>query len=392
MVGATTTLNSATNGNIYTIAGSGTTGVYSYTAPVLSTGVSMTPQKLAMDASSNLYISDGNGFIWFLDFHTGYLRAIASNATVCSAKTDSYGDGCPATQASFGIGSQGGLGVGADSLGNIYISDTANLLIRKVITGLASPSTTTGGTTTQPVQLHFIAGDTLATANGLAYTSSEWTLGTANCTGNTDTTSDCLLTSSFTPAVPGGRSTPLTVNSSLGHNVARRHGSLNLHRGSRGWNHLPCGDSADTQRIARWSYLQLLAGHIDSGRRHNHSDSDGEHSADAGQRQASHSASRRRTCRKQQRWHGRRLGEQAGAVLTGARAAAVCRQAAPHEQTAGPHDVRADFAGCGHGRSSRDECLRHRDWLLRPSAADFHSDRNRNLGCLVALRHSHPHG
>jgi sugar lactone lactonase YvrE len=203
------------NGDIYTVAGSGSTSAFAYTAPVLSTGVSMSPQKLAFDTAGNLYISDGNGFIWFLDFHTGYLRAVAINATsVCSAATDSFGDGCPATQAKFGSGGNG-MGVGADALGNIYISDTTDGLIRKVITGLQSPSTATATTNSHSVQIHFTAGDTLASSNGLAFTSSEWTLGTPSCTTNADTTTDCLLASSFTPAVPGARSTPLTVNSSL---------------------------------------------------------------------------------------------------------------------------------------------------------------------------------
>ena len=210
---------SPVNGDIYTVAGSGSTSAFSYTAPVLSTGVSMSPQKLAFDNASNLYISDGNGFIWFLDFHTGYLRAIASNAaTVCSGATDAFGDGCPATQAKFGDGGNG-IGVGTNTQGNIYISDTTNGLIRKVITGLASPSIATATTNSHAVQLHFIVGDTLAASNGLAYTSSEWTLGTPSCTSNADTTSDCLLTSGFTPAVPGARSTPLAINSSLGNSA-----------------------------------------------------------------------------------------------------------------------------------------------------------------------------
>jgi sugar lactone lactonase YvrE len=209
-------ISSPVNGDIYTVAGSGSTAAFTYTAPVLSTGVSMSPQKLAFDNAGNLYISDGNGFIWFLDFHTGYLRAVASNAaTVCSSATDTYGDGCPATQAKFGS-SGNGMGVGADALGNIYISDTTDGLIRKVITGLQSPSTATATSNPHSVQIHFTAGDNLASTNGLAFTSTEWTLGTPACATNADTTTDCLVTSTFTPAVPGARSTPLTINSSLG--------------------------------------------------------------------------------------------------------------------------------------------------------------------------------
>jgi sugar lactone lactonase YvrE len=177
----------------------------------------MAPQKLSMDNSGNLYISDSNGFVWLLDFRTGYIRAIAANGTVCTNKTDSLGDGCPATQASFGSNGGNGFGAGVDSLGNLYIADSTNGLIRKVITGLVSPSTSDTATTplSLPVQIHFAPGDTLASSNGLAYTSSEWTLGTPVCTTNADNTTDCLLTSAFKPKVPGLRSTPLTVNSSL---------------------------------------------------------------------------------------------------------------------------------------------------------------------------------
>jgi sugar lactone lactonase YvrE len=214
-------ITSPVNGDIYTVAGSGSSVAYTGSYPILSTSVSMSPQKLSMDNAGNLYISDSNGIIWLLDFHTGYIRAIAKSGTVCSSASNtygykSYGDGCPATQASFGSNGGNGFGVGTDTQGNLYIGDTTNQLIRKVITGLASPSTATAATTALPEQLHFTVGDTLASSNGLAYTSSEWTLGTPSCTTNGDSTADCLFTSSFTPAVPGLRSTPLTVNSSLG--------------------------------------------------------------------------------------------------------------------------------------------------------------------------------
>ncbi|MGA7340986.1 MAG: Ig-like domain repeat protein [Terracidiphilus sp.] len=206
---------SPVNGDIYTIAGGGSSS-YSGPFPVLATSVGMSPQKLGIDLSGNLYISDGNGAVWFLDARTASIRPIAGKTTAnCSAATDSFGDGCPATQAIVGDGGNG-IGAGTDSLGNLYISDTLNARIRKVTTNLASPSTATGVTTTQPVELHFIPGDNLASANGLAYSSSEWSLTAPACTVNSDTTADCLLSSGFTPAVPGARSTPLAVNSSAG--------------------------------------------------------------------------------------------------------------------------------------------------------------------------------
>jgi sugar lactone lactonase YvrE len=219
-------ITTPTNGYIYTIAGSSTAG-----AGTLPTSVTMTPQKLAMDNNSNIYISDSST-IWFVDFHTGYTRSIAKNGTVCGSAADSVGDGCPATQATLGDGASGGIGVATDTLGNIYISDTADDLIRKVNTNLALPPTATGSSTAQPLQIHFTAGDNQAASNAFAYTSTEWSLGTPSCTTNADTTTDCLVTSSFTPAVPGARSTPLTVTSSLGNTANLALSGIGLGAGS----------------------------------------------------------------------------------------------------------------------------------------------------------------
>ncbi len=206
---------SPVNGDIYTIAGGGSSS-YSGPYPVLATALAMSPQKLGIDLSGNIYISDGNGAIWFLDARTANIRPIAGKtSTNCATATDSFGDGCPATQAVIGDAGNG-IGAGTDALGNLYISDTLNARIRKVTTNLVSPSTATASTATQPVELHFIAGDTLASSNGIAVNSSEWSLAVPTCTTNPDTTTDCLLSSSFTPAVPGARSTPLAVNSAEG--------------------------------------------------------------------------------------------------------------------------------------------------------------------------------
>ena len=201
------------NGSIYTLAGGGKTA---YAGPALANTITMSPQKLAIDNSSNLYISDSNGVVWFVDSRTGFIRSIAGHSpTNCSTANDGFGDGCPATQAIIGNGGNG-IGVGTDTLGNIYISDTLNARVRKVSTGLQSPATATSATTTQPIQIHYIAGDSPATTNSVAYSSSEWQLNAPTCTTNIDTTVDCLISSSFTPTVPGARSTPLAVSSAAG--------------------------------------------------------------------------------------------------------------------------------------------------------------------------------
>jgi sugar lactone lactonase YvrE len=172
------------NGYIYTVAGGGSAA---YSGPVLANAISMSPQKLAMDNGGNLYISDGNGVVWFVDSRTAFVRAIAGNSTTnCSTATDGFGDGCPATQAIIGDGGNG-IGVGTDTLGNIYVSDTLNARIRKVSTNLQSPTAAIAATMTQPIQIHFIAGDGPAVSNALVFNSNEWQLGAPACITNADT-------------------------------------------------------------------------------------------------------------------------------------------------------------------------------------------------------------
>lgn len=204
-----------TNGNIYTVAGTGS-GTYNYTAPALANTVAVTPQKLAMDPSGNLYISDGNGVAWFVDSRTGYIRLIAGKGTSCNSS--SIGDGCPGSQASFGTGAGGGFGVGVDLQGNAYVSDTLNGRIRKISNNLAFPTSAAGTSTTQTVVLHMIAGDTLGTTT-LPLTSRDYSLGTAACTVNADTTQDCTVAATFTPAAAGVRTAALNVTTA-GNNTA----------------------------------------------------------------------------------------------------------------------------------------------------------------------------
>jgi sugar lactone lactonase YvrE len=85
------------------------------------------PAGVAADANGNIYISDSGHNLIRVIASNGYSYLYAGG-TNCAAATDTYGDGCTATQASFS--SPAGLTVDASS--NLYIADGGDNLIRKV--------------------------------------------------------------------------------------------------------------------------------------------------------------------------------------------------------------------------------------------------------------------
>ena len=187
--------------------------------------------SLALDQSADLYISDASaGVIWRVDATSHQMYVVAGGATTsCSAATDSFGDGCPATQAVFsgkGIGqfataaTAGVTGVRVDSAGNLLVTDgiatpSVNLL-RKISNGTQF-GTINGSKPTQMVEVHFGVGDGPA---GNAYTltagASNFVLGTANCTLNSDRTVDCVLPVQATPSIPGAFTGTLSVTGTSG--------------------------------------------------------------------------------------------------------------------------------------------------------------------------------
>jgi hypothetical protein len=85
------------------------------------------PTGVAADANGNVYISDTGHNTIRIASANGYIYNFAGGA-VCSAAIDTYGDGCPATQAAFS--SPAGLAV--DTAGNLFIADSGNNLVRKI--------------------------------------------------------------------------------------------------------------------------------------------------------------------------------------------------------------------------------------------------------------------
>ena len=75
---------------------------------------------------------------------TGYTRVIAGGGTATSCAASPIGDGCTGTPAIVGSNGGNGMGVALDQQGNLYISDSTNLRIRKVSNNLRFGSTAVG--------------------------------------------------------------------------------------------------------------------------------------------------------------------------------------------------------------------------------------------------------
>jgi sugar lactone lactonase YvrE len=112
-------------GTITTVAGNGSGGDG---GPATAASLNM-PWGVAVDAAGNLYIAD-----------TGHdrIRKVAPGGTISTVAGNgvrSYsGDGIPATAASLNYPQ----GVAADAVGNLYIADTGNDRIRKVLATASS--------------------------------------------------------------------------------------------------------------------------------------------------------------------------------------------------------------------------------------------------------------
>ena len=113
----------ATNGIITTVAGSGSAG-YSGDGGTATNAHLHNPCGVALDAMGNLYLADAlNNRIRKVDTN-GIITTVAGNGSPTYS-----GDGGTATNASL----HGPTGVALDAFGNLYIADTANNRIRKVL-------------------------------------------------------------------------------------------------------------------------------------------------------------------------------------------------------------------------------------------------------------------
>ena len=209
------TITSPVVGYVYSIAGGGSTTTP--VTPILASSSSLDGNlfRVNTDAAGNIYLGD-NSQILFLDINTGYLRKMAANNTVC-AGANAFGDGCPATQSSFG-GSTGVLGLALDNLGNLYFADGTNHTIRKISSTNFAP-VAAGSSASPSIFIHAAAGTSSITTTLAA--NSDFTLGAASCVTNAapDSTYDCTIPVTVTPTAAGVRDAPISIQPSSGPTV-----------------------------------------------------------------------------------------------------------------------------------------------------------------------------
>lgn len=186
---------------------------------------------VAADVYGNVYATDASsGLIWRVDQVAKSMYVVAGGATtVCAGATNANGDGCPATQAKFGSSATssgfagttppapGIFGVSVDAYQNLFVGDTITNLIRKISSGLQF-GTVNGSKPVQSIEIHFAAGD-MPASNAFTLTAgaSNFTiLNSSNCTSNSDTTEDCVLTVQANPTTAGPFTGTLKVVSTKG--------------------------------------------------------------------------------------------------------------------------------------------------------------------------------
>ncbi len=125
------------------------------------------------DNAGNLYFTDttsGHKLVRRVDAVTGIVTLVAGGGPVCAAKTDSVGDGCPATQATF----TNPAVLIFDPYGNLVIGDISGYRVRRIdkTTGIITTIAGTGVIATavpNNTTPALATATPLAQVNGLAY-------------------------------------------------------------------------------------------------------------------------------------------------------------------------------------------------------------------------------
>lgn len=152
-------------GNIATVAGNFSLGAgYSGDGGPATSAQLANPFGVFVDASGNIFIADtDNSAIREVASSNGNIQTVAGTGTACTTFTaSSCGDGGPASSAQLNLPE----GVFLDSTGNIFISDTDDSVVRVVNTS-AQP-VTVAGITIPAGDIETVAGTFYDSSNGSA--------------------------------------------------------------------------------------------------------------------------------------------------------------------------------------------------------------------------------
>jgi sugar lactone lactonase YvrE len=210
------------------------------------------PTGLRVDSVGNVYIADSsNSVIWYYDFNTQKIRAVAGygpqqpsstpsgwfwpgpyrptcdNLDLHIAPTDpayatTYGDGCPGAWAKLNSPQR----IALDAAGNLFIAEQSSHVVRMIGSGLlfnAPPATpvTVNNNQTPPVnniQVLYGAGDGPA-ANGFTTGNNEFKINSTcglNPDGTPTSADTCVVAATFTPVQAGKVKNFLNVASNNG--------------------------------------------------------------------------------------------------------------------------------------------------------------------------------
>jgi sugar lactone lactonase YvrE len=135
------------SGTLTVVAGNGLQGYSGDNGPATQATL-YNPEGVAVDGSGNVYIADYSNHVIRMVNSSGIISTIAGIAGSCTYDGDTTGtggDGKPATQHSLCYPVQ----IALDSSGNLFIADSYNYRIRKLVISSDSISTVAGnGTTT----------------------------------------------------------------------------------------------------------------------------------------------------------------------------------------------------------------------------------------------------
>jgi len=199
-----------TGGVISTLAGNGTAG-YAGDGGAATAAELQNPTGIGLDNAGDVYIADSlNNVVRVVNPGTGNISTLAGNDTAGYS-----GDNGPALLAELRNAADAAI----SSVGNLYVADAGNNVIRKVQLNSSFSAAPSGGAAL--VQNFFLQTTTSETIASITTPPSqagkqEFTVGTTTgCAVNGSTTNAsgtvCVVPVTFTPAYPGQRNVPLQV-------------------------------------------------------------------------------------------------------------------------------------------------------------------------------------